>query len=62
MENCTLAFLSSAKSNGKRYSKEMKNNVVTDCFYKNRFTKKFFDFNNDINQVQKFKKQANLSI
>lgn len=33
----------------------MKNNVVTDCFYKNRFTKKFFDFNNDINQVQKFK-------
>lgn len=34
----------------------MKNNVVTDCFYKNRFTKKFFDFNNDINQVQKFKK------
>lgn len=62
MENCTLAFFSSAKSNGKRYLKEMKNNVVTDCFYKNRFTKKFFDFNNDINQVQKFKKQANLSI
>lgn len=53
MENCTLVFFSSAKLNGKRYLKEMKNNVVTDCFYKNRFTKKFFDFNNDINQVQK---------
>lgn len=62
MENCTLVFFSSAKSNGKRYLKEMKNNVVTDCFYKNRFTKKKFDFNNDINQVQNFKKQANLSI
>lgn len=56
MENCTLGFFSSAKSNGKRYLKEMKNNVVTDCFYKKKiYEKKFFDFNNNIKQVQRFK-------
>lgn len=53
MENCTLVFFSSAKSNGKRYLKEMKNNVVTDCFYKKKIYEKH-SFN-DIRKVQKFK-------
>lgn len=60
MENCTLAFFSSAKSNGKRYLKEMKNNVVTDCFYKKKDLRKtFFQRYKKISKIQK---QANLSI
>lgn len=34
----------------------MKYKVVTDCFYKKKiYEKKFFDFNNNIKQVQRFK-------